>query len=339
MSIFCINNDKTVELITEKSFKDQKQLEKDVQNIIKEHPEILGENLLIIAETLTPCEDSRKQLDLLALDKDGNLVVIELKRDYDGFHMDLQAIRYASMVRLLTVDNVIKYRQSFTNQNDEELTQEEIADFLNTTIEQLAEKLDFDHIRIMLINQDFSKEITNSVLWLNEQGLNIKCIKIAQYEINGQHIWDIDTIIPVKEAEEYQLQIRGKKASDQETKRELKNNRDYTKYNFNNKENLSKGRLVWEVIHDYKAKHQNITFEDLHSNFPKELQGSLGVISKLDSLNPTQQKDRFYTKDEEILTLTDGTQIAVCTQWGKDNIEKFIKHVKQNFGYTIIAQE
>jgi hypothetical protein len=38
-------------------------------------------------------EDSRRRMDLLALDHTGTLVVIELKRTDDGGHMELQALR------------------------------------------------------------------------------------------------------------------------------------------------------------------------------------------------------------------------------------------------------
>jgi hypothetical protein len=43
-------------------------------------------------------EDSSRSIDLLCIDKQANLVVIELKRTEDGGHMELQAIRYAAMV-------------------------------------------------------------------------------------------------------------------------------------------------------------------------------------------------------------------------------------------------
>ena len=94
MSIFRINKtDQTSTVVNLTAFKDNHIKERDVQNIIKSNPQILGEDLLIISEELAPCEDSKKRLDLLALDKSGKLVVIELKRNDDGFHRDFQAIR------------------------------------------------------------------------------------------------------------------------------------------------------------------------------------------------------------------------------------------------------
>ena len=335
MSIFKINKiDQTATVPNLTAFKDNHTKERDVQNIIKSNPQILGEDLLIISEELAPCEDSRKRLDLLALDKSGKLVVIELKRNDDGFHMDLQAIRYASMIRLFSIQDVIRHYQDYAQEN----AQEKITDFL----EQEIDKLDFDNIRIILVNQDFSRELTNSVLWLNEQGLDIKCIKITQYEINNDLIWDVDTIIPVKETEEYQLKIKEKKNSDQEIKREF-NSRDYTKYTFNDltdndKTDLTKGRLVLKVVRKYCEDNPETNFTSLSQIFPKKLQGSNGVLNIFGELKDYQKEGRFYIKDEEIIQLKNGEQIAVCSQWRKDSIEKFIEHVKQTLGYDIVAQ-
>ena len=330
MSIFKINiNNQTSTMLELKAFKDNHIKERDVQNIIKSNPQILGEDLLIISEELAPCEDSKKRLDLLALDKSGKLVVIELKRNDDGFHMDLQAIRYASMIRLFSIQDVIRHYQDYTQGNAEE----DFTDFLDQEID----KLDFDNIRIILVNQDFSRELTNSVLWLNEQGLDIKCIKITQYEINNELIWDVDTIIPVKETEEYQLKIKEKKNSDQEIKREI-NSRDYTKYTFNGKSDLTKGRLVLEVVRKYCKDYPEANFAKLSQIFPKKLQGSNGVLNIFSELKDYQKEGRFYIKDEEIIQLKNGEQISVCSQWRKDSIDNFIEHVKQTLGYEIVAQ-
>lgn len=331
MSIFKINkNNQTSTMLELKAFKDKHIKERDIQNIIKSNPKILGEDLLIISEELAPCEDSKKRLDLLALDKSGKLVVIELKRNDDGFHMDLQAIRYASMIRLFSIQDVIRHYQDYTQGN----TQEDIIDFLDQEID----KLDFDNIRIILINQDFSRELTNSVLWLNEQGLDIKCIKINQYEINNELIWDVDTIIPVKETEEYQLKIKEKKNSDQEIKREI-NSRDYTKYRFNGKPDLTKGRLVLEVVRKYCEDNPETNFAQLSQIFPKELQGSMGVLNEFNNLKESQKASRrFYIKSEEIIKLKNDEKITVCTQWGKGNLDNFIEHITQKLGYEIVAQ-
>ena len=57
---------------------------------------------MVLAEEFGEWEASRRRIDLLVLDKDANLVVVELKRTDDGGHMELQALRYAAMVSIFS---------------------------------------------------------------------------------------------------------------------------------------------------------------------------------------------------------------------------------------------
>jgi RecB family endonuclease NucS len=75
-----------------------------LQRVLRDHIEVLGDDLLVIAEEYGDWEDARRRIDLLALDKELRLVVIELKRTDTGSHMDLQAVRYAAMVSAMTFD-------------------------------------------------------------------------------------------------------------------------------------------------------------------------------------------------------------------------------------------
>jgi RecB family endonuclease NucS len=76
----------------------------DLQRLLREHVEVIASETLVIAEEFGDWEDSRRRIDLLAIDKAANLVVIELKRTKDGGHMELQSVRYASMVSTMTFD-------------------------------------------------------------------------------------------------------------------------------------------------------------------------------------------------------------------------------------------
>ena len=60
----------------------------DIQEWIESTPEILGEKLLIIAKEKSAFHGTRERPDLIAIDKSGNIVVIELKRDDSGSNID-----------------------------------------------------------------------------------------------------------------------------------------------------------------------------------------------------------------------------------------------------------
>ena len=56
----------------------------DLEEWIKQNPDILGERLFIVTSEFDKFEKTQKRLDLLALDADGKLVIVELKRDAAG---------------------------------------------------------------------------------------------------------------------------------------------------------------------------------------------------------------------------------------------------------------
>jgi RecB family endonuclease NucS len=96
--LYEVDNDRLLELPVEK-FAALKMYEReDLQRLLRSDISPLGDDLLVVAEEFGQWDDARRRIDLLAVDTAGRLVVIELKRTETGGHMDLQAIRYASMV-------------------------------------------------------------------------------------------------------------------------------------------------------------------------------------------------------------------------------------------------
>ena len=47
-------------------------------------------------------------------------------------------------------------------------------------------------------------------MWLNSHNLNVRCVRIKPYFDNGRTLIDVQQIIPLPEAIEYQIQIREK---------------------------------------------------------------------------------------------------------------------------------
>ena len=80
----------------------------DLQRLLRDQIEVLDPDLLVISEEFGDWEESRRRIDLLAIDRDANLVVIELKRTESGGHMELQALRYAAMVSTMTFDKAVE---------------------------------------------------------------------------------------------------------------------------------------------------------------------------------------------------------------------------------------
>src|SRR5436190_990869 len=80
----------------------------DLQRLLREQVEVISPETLVIAEEFGQWEESWRRIDLLGLDREANLVVIELKRTEDGGHMELQAIRYAAMASTMTFEKAVE---------------------------------------------------------------------------------------------------------------------------------------------------------------------------------------------------------------------------------------
>ena len=86
-----------------------------LQEWLANQPDALGEDLLIIQKEFDGFADTRERLDLLALDTDGQLVVIENKLDDSGRDVTWQALKYAAYASSLTKAQIIDIYQQYLN--------------------------------------------------------------------------------------------------------------------------------------------------------------------------------------------------------------------------------
>lgn len=198
-------NSKKISTYDETDLKSHNILERqDVEKWVENYPDILGEELLIITTEYDKFDKTNERLDLLAIDKDGNLVVIELKRDDSGKNVELQAIKYAAYCSTLTLDDVIKLYHNYFSKNyksiDEDEAKKQIVDFIeNDEFEELSDKP-----RIIIVSKEYRPEVTASVLWLRTFGIDITCIKLTPYELDEKTIaFESTILIPLPEAKDF----------------------------------------------------------------------------------------------------------------------------------------
>ncbi len=169
----------------------------DIQEWIEKNPEIIEENLLIIGKEVVLPSDIR--LDLLAIDKKSNLVIIELKRDTSGKNVDWQAIKYASYCSSFSNTDVFRQFAEYlgTNEDEAETKIEEFIDAEN--FESLNERQ-----RIILVAKEFHSDVVSSVLWLRDYGIDVSCVKLTPYSDGNGNLFIVpNKIIPLPEAEDY----------------------------------------------------------------------------------------------------------------------------------------
>lgn len=88
--------------------------ENELHQFLRQDPSLLGTALLVIgSEVITPYG---KRLDLLAIDAEGNLHVLELKRDRTPREVVAQVLDYGSWVSTLSRDEVIDIAEKYLDQ-------------------------------------------------------------------------------------------------------------------------------------------------------------------------------------------------------------------------------
>ena len=221
MPLYTLSNDSITPLPTTNFSAEQIYERDDLQRLLRDQIEVLfpDEAMLVLAEEFGDWEDSRRRVDLLCLDSDANLVVVELKRTERGGHMELQALRYAAMVSTMTFEQAVQAHSQYLLQR--ELAEEDVEHQARQAIlqflgwEESQEDGFADNVRIVLAAQDFHRELTTTVMWLLERDIDIRCLRLIPYKLgNGEIVLNVDQVIPLPEAAEYQIRVSQKRQSE-----------------------------------------------------------------------------------------------------------------------------
>ncbi len=65
----------------------------DLQAALRDNINVISPDTMVLSEEFSGWTEGARRIDLLGIDKQANLVVIELKRDETGAHMELQSLR------------------------------------------------------------------------------------------------------------------------------------------------------------------------------------------------------------------------------------------------------
>jgi hypothetical protein len=199
-----------------------------VQEWIAKKPSVFGSNeseddeLLIIQKEFDGFKKTRERLDLLALDKKGDLVIIENKLDDSGRDVVWQALKYASYCSTLKKHQIVQiYQEYLTRYSPGDVATELLTEFYNCPYEEISLN-DGNNQRLIFVAAEFRPEVTSTVIWLQKHKINIQCFRITPYEIGEQLFLNFDQILPVKETEELMIVMAEKELEQKASENEVK---------------------------------------------------------------------------------------------------------------------
>lgn len=183
-----------------------------LQQWILEHPLVLGAGVEVIASEYSDWQDAKGQrvadrFDILGVDGDGRLVVAELKRDEAPHTIHMQAINYAAVASRLNLNDVAEMYVSRRQRIGAPVELEAALTWLQTVKLVTTETL--KQPRIVLVATNFPAPVTASVVWLNEQGVDISLVRFRPYQLPGQVVVAFSQLFPVPDVEEFTINRRG----------------------------------------------------------------------------------------------------------------------------------
>ncbi|BDO43808.1 hypothetical protein CELD12_32980 [Cellulomonas sp. NTE-D12] len=147
-----------------------------LEEFLKRDPSLLGERLLVIGQQVrTPYG---KYIDLLAMDQDGNLQVLELKRDKTPREVVAQALDYGSWVSHLDRDEVIAIANAYLPEPFE-------VAFSGVFDASPPDELN-QELQLTIVASELDASSERIVTYLREFGVPINAVFFAHLEDEGR---------------------------------------------------------------------------------------------------------------------------------------------------------
>ena len=164
-------------------------LEKDIENWMVRHPDLLfgTERVLVIGQSVS----GQSMADILALDGDGNLVIVELKRNWSDRSTVGQLLEYAARLSEMSFDDIQDIARRFLQEPETSLINR-FNEFFDTNF-QSAVGLAKGH-RLVIVAPDTDDGLRRIVRWLKGYGIKVDFVPFSIYSTEGSSdlIFELD---------------------------------------------------------------------------------------------------------------------------------------------------
>ena len=121
-------------------------------------------------------------IDLLGLDREGEVVVIELKRDRTPRDTIAQALEYVSFAEQLDTAQLEEVLRSYLNDDSLTLAEHHREYFQLGSDEAVAFNKDQ---RIVIVGQRVTPEIRQTAIFLRSKGIRVTCVEFSFFQAGG----------------------------------------------------------------------------------------------------------------------------------------------------------
>ncbi len=180
-----------------------------LQEWVIAHPDILGPGVLIITSEFDRWQSrvgaERHRPDVIGLDREGRLIVAELKRDAAPDTVDMQAVKYAANASRFDLEALAGVHADFLRRaGGDSLTPDQAREKITGHAELLAESEEtLRKPRIVLIAGSFPTSVTATAVWLTEMDISITLMRVQAYRSATDIIVTVSQLWPLAQAEDF----------------------------------------------------------------------------------------------------------------------------------------
>ena len=233
----------------------------DLEKWLKTNPKILGDNILIFGEQVWT---KSGPLDYLGIDNNGNLVIVELKRDKLARDVLAQAIDYASDVANYDIEKLNEICLKYSGNSLEDY----IVEYFDNI--ELDDLLINQAQRLLLVGFSIDEALSRMIEWLSSKydlGINAIILNYVKTS-SGNELLSRTVIIP----EDIEIEKSNKKKftipmSDEPGSYETEKLKELLKNYLNNNQWSSK--RIRDILLPVLLKKEKITRDQLKKEFVK----------------------------------------------------------------------
>ena len=292
MRLFTISHNDEMLPYNEHDFKID-NFEQDLEKLLEKNPQYFFEesNILIVGRQIATNLDTF--IDLLGIDKSGNTIVIELKRDKTPRETVSQILEYASFIENLDYEQINNIFKNYYG-NESELEDYHREYFSNNE----NEKVSFNkRIKLLIIAQSITNEIKQTAIYLRKIGLDIFCMEFKYFKTkSGEKIISSDFVVGEGEYKRQEVKSSSlPKVSEKEFLNELD----------------AYGKVVFIRLFEH-AKNEDLVFIWGSKGFSLNVQRNEENVAILFGYPPSSvYKQSIYTGFENIRKKVDDSSLIV----------------------------
>ena len=161
--------------------------EKEIEDYLEKHIQVLDKDIFIIGRQVPT--GSKTIIDLMGLDRDGNVVIIEIKKGVSAREVISQILEYGVWAENIQYEDLNRIAKDKHLNGFQNLYKKYKADFKSVP-EPFNRKQ-----RLYIVAEKIDKKIVDIARYLKIRGMDIKCVELNFHVDEGHEIVHTNVIV------------------------------------------------------------------------------------------------------------------------------------------------